>query len=188
MTIDEIAVEIVKRADEDFSSNEYYLSRARSHFVSAVAYTLLNSETNFSEQEYHSVINVIKLELGVNCVLASEVLGAVRDGQVRPLRLLGGYSLSGGNKKMMIATDVNAFNSLINHHLFPYSDTSYVTMIGRQIVVYPFHENCFLKYIRWIKDDDVVFIGELYNNFSLRFITACKDMAVVGFSGEVIDN
>jgi len=185
MTLNSINVEIVKRADETFNVNEY-LERAEAHFRSAISH-LLVSNVDFTEQDYPAMVKREELRLGVNCAYPDGNIDNIKL-QFRLLRPIGAYYFSQSNvgyKSVRMIIDDKEFNHTINNPLSRISEIVNISFIEEKVIVYPFFEKCFLKYIRKFNKNDVVFTRDLEESFSLKFLHTAIDLAVVGLKNEV---
>lgn len=185
MTLSKVNEEIVKRADETFNVNEY-LERAEAHFRSALSHLLVNN-VDFTEQDYPAMIRREELRLGVNCAYPDGNIDNVAL-QHKLLRPIGAYFFSPnsvGYKSVRMIINTSEFNHIINNPLSRISEIVNIHFIGEKVIVYPFFEKCFLKYIRKFQRNDVVFGKDLEESFSLKLIHTAIDLAVVGLKNEV---
>ena len=193
MNLAYIKNEIVKRADEDFASpssagDNYYLERAESHFKAAISGLLSLSGDVWSEQDYPCMVAIAELALGDNCVYPDSNVNDI-PGFFPPLyRVLGVSTFCpsiGEYKNIEIVPSLAEFSKVINRPFVQISETSYIHFSQNGALVFPFFDNCTVRYIRQLQFKDDVFEGNLEENFSLRFLFSAIDIATAGFKNEV---
>jgi len=176
MTIEEISIEIVKRANKDFT-DRYLLERAESYFRSACFSLLGGSHSEIDEHDYQCFVESMRLELGVNCFLPDDFGNEKND----ILRLVDALYTEHENNRYAgakVVRNPSEFGNIINNPLTKYSDISYVCLKAGVIYVYPFIDCCEVLYVRKPEGDDMVFRGDVEKNgVSLRFIYCAIDMA-----------
>ena len=217
MTLDNIKAEIVKRADEMFSVNTY-LERAEAHFFAVLTHlvvaacgeigtlsptlstltpTLSRGEGGFTEQDFPCLVVQEKLVLGDNCSYPDADFNkfSLKHNILRPLGVYHFSSKNTGYRHAQMITDTSRFNYIINHPLVKDENVMYVHFVGEHVVVFPFREDCYLKYVRKFgirnsefgnDEMDAVFTGDMSESFSLSLLYKAIELAVIGVKNEVV--
>ena len=184
MTMQEICYEIILRADEDLTI-EYYKNRAESHFKSALCLLLSNEETGFLTSDYPTLVQTVKLVLGENCFMPNDIQSHC---DLSILRIIGAYHFSDSSnhcRGVKLTFSLVEFNDILNNKMTKTDVYSYLCYVGDKLLIFPFYEDCYISYIRSLTNNDPIFREQLDKHFSLRFLNACIDTAVIGFKREV---
>lgn len=184
-TLSDIKAEIVKRSDEDFS-NATYLARAESLFKSNLISIILNDQLQFVKEDYSGLIETVKLVSGTNCVYPNQ------NNVSNPLpilKLTGAFhysgNLTGAYKHIQICQNLELFNVMINNPLTRYSETSFVCLSGKKLMIYPYFDNCYIEYIVSATDEIFKKYPDLSECFSYRFLEYAINLASEQFRKEI---
>jgi hypothetical protein len=185
-----ITQEILFRAFEDAGIGNvwvgHYHERAWSHFKSCVHALLNNPEANINETDFGSLVEVISLKVSYNCLLPDMEIKEGYSPIDPPIMLImGGWHIPTNNISCVgvnIVSSALDWNLKINNPLAENNDIMHVFRSGKHLCVYPFRDNCFIKYIKEYDSLD----DELSNDtFSDKFVYGALEMAVIGFKNEV---
>jgi len=189
MRLLDIAIEIIKKADEDYES-AYYIVRAKEHFKHAISILVIAKESVFTPADFSILDIVEKLELGINCCYPYDIKNfPPKLNDAKTVLYVHDVYHSAKNPhdilNIKLLNENDDFNNILNNPMTKFNNTMFVKLFQNIILVYPFFENCYIRYIIQPDYHSNFWDIDLNTYFSLPFMNTAIDMAVQSFKNEI---